>query len=113
MNEVEKLILKALQKELNCFDPKGDYAQWVMALAVRPEEESKYFARVLLKTSTSPYVDGTDIRVDVDLSGAFATLREEDLEAGPIYHGGPEKEGLLWLEELGKTCYLQQTNPFG
>lgn len=112
MTEVEKLILKALQTELE-YHELGGYSQWVLGISVQEAEDAQWshLARTLVNTSDSPYIDGTDILINVDLNAGTAKLNTDDLEAGPIFHGGTETDGLRWLKELAKPCYLQQQNP--
>ena len=123
MNRNEKilhLIIQALKEELEYYSTEEDYSQWIMAAVLKKKlitktmEKGKeiYVVRTVLKTSESPYVDGADIQVIVDLVKQEAFVEEESLEEGPIFHGGGEEDSLRWLENIGKIQYLQKENPF-
>lgn len=99
----KRLILEALKKELEQEVRETGDSQWLMAVAValfqpteRPVslegEQPTHTARVILKTKSSPFVDGTDIPFTVNLDNKTADCsRWADLwaEYEPIFHGCP------------------------
>ncbi len=110
MNAPEELILKQLKQELEFNLPAEDYSQWVMGLSVKPLNKTNCIVRVVVRTSQSPYVDGTDYTISIIEN--TSTTNTDDLEEDPIFHGGTIEDALNWLKEHSEPCYLQLENPF-
>ncbi len=109
MNQAEQLILDYLKQELEFSCDQGSHRQWVMALAVDQHTEECYTARVVVKTNSSPYVDGTDYHLTV--KDEQVIQEADDRDSDPLFHGGPLESSLEWMRELGKPCYLQLMGP--
>jgi len=113
-------IVRALKDELEHYSSEEDYIQWIMALAMKKKiskddlnnNQESYIVRTVLKTSESPFVDGTDLKVVIDLKRKEAILDEDSLEDAPMFHGGGIDDSLRWLEKVGEIEYQQMKNPF-
>lgn len=108
-------IIHALKDELEFADHQED-SQWILAVAIKEGSQDNntdvqtVTARIVVKTSTSSYVDGTDIKIN--LKGGTAELDPTALEDAPIFHGGTVENSLEWIQEIGKPFYIQMDNPF-
>lgn len=112
MEALEKKILEALKKILEYKDLENDYSQWILGLSLKKkwgedkeDKKESYIARVVVKTSESPYVDGMDIEVDV--VGGDVEVVQECFENTPELQGGTVQSSLDWILELEKACYIQ------
>lgn len=116
MSKIKDRIVLILRQELEHQEEDSDYSQWVMGVSIRenqsidnPVEKPMYLARVVVKTSESPYVDGMDISfmmVDGDI-----VIDPIYYENTPEYQGGTEEDALSWLG-VEDIYYHQISNPF-
>lgn len=103
------LVIKALRDELEYVDQHGD-SQWVMAVSMKKIDNQTYLSRVVVKTSHSPYVDGTEIKVSI-IDGKV----EVDLsfiDETPIIQGAELDASIRWIEGLNSFCFIQGNDPF-
>lgn len=102
-------ILKAIKDELE-FDDDCGYSQWIMAVSIKEIDNNTYLTRVVIKTNYSPYVDGTDITVNITDGKAEVDL--SFIGEAPIFHGGEIADSMRWIENINNFCYIQSDNPF-
>lgn len=92
MKKIKISILETLKKELEHLEPNSNYSQWILGVSIRKERGAErdvgkpgYTARVVVKTSSSPYVDGMDISF---------TVPQDDVVIDPDYfENTPELQG--------------------
>ena len=104
-------LIKSLRKE---FEHAEEYqgkveSQWLMGVSLKQRTSAEYLARVTVKTSESPYIDGMDIKV-LFVDGKLH-LEEDYFENTPELLGSPEDDAINWLKQLGNLIYLQLENP--
>ena len=102
-------IIRALKEELEYVDQHGDH-QWVMAVAIKQRADNEYLARTVIKTNHGPYVDGTDIIVNIKEDGK-AELDLGFTEEEPGFHGGEIQDSIRWLEEIAHYTFFQGEDP--
>ncbi len=107
--DIKEAIIKSLKDELEYQDSYGD-SQWIMAVSIKKITDNTYLARTIIKTNSSTYVDGTDIKVNITNGKAEVDL--SFIEDAPIFHGGEIADSIRWLEGLGRFTYIQPDNPF-
>ncbi|EFM09532.1 hypothetical protein PaecuDRAFT_3579 [Paenibacillus curdlanolyticus YK9] len=133
MNFLENRVLPLLHEQFSHNGLEESYQQnvWVMAASVAPYLLSPYphdvsnrspipthTLRVVLRTTdefgTNPYVDGTEIYLNVDEETNTAGLVWVDLweEGSPIFHGGTIVDALKWVRGLNEPFYIQLEDPF-
>lgn len=77
-----------------------------------------HIVRVVLGTSspagTSPYVDGTDVYMVVDLEYQTADFIWEEvwIEGTPKFHGGTIQHAMAWVRQMMEPLYIQYNDPF-
>ena len=107
-------IVKLLRAELEYVEGSHKdgtyYSQWVMAVSIKEVSKASYLARTVIKTNQSPYVDGTDITVNI-IDGQ-AELDLSFAEEEPIFHGGEIVASIRWIENVNNFCYIQPEDPF-
>ncbi|WFA09517.1 hypothetical protein [Tissierella sp. Yu-01] len=117
MAKIEKAIIKILKEELEFTNKGTNYSQWVLGVNINKISAKDkvtgnpiYIARVVVKTSDSPYVDGMDI---------VFMAPEEDIiieakyyEKTPEFQGGTVEDSIEWLMKMNGIYYLQLDNPF-
>jgi hypothetical protein len=115
-NKIGEEIVSILKQELEYRDDYS-YAQWLMGVSIKksePEmgvlERPEYIARTVVKTSTSPYVDGMDIRFTVTDNGV--EIDPLFYENTPEFQGGEERDAINWMHELEEIFYIQSANPY-
>lgn len=108
-------IVKVLREELEYVEGNHEdgtyYSQWVMAVAIKEVSKTSYLARIVIKTSGSPYVDGTDITINIMEDGQ-AELDLSFAEKEPIFHGGEGADSIRWIENINNFSYMQPEDPF-
>ena len=116
LNKIEKNLkddlVKLLREEFEQkqeYDGKWEY-QWVMGIGLRKLTSDEYLARVTVKTSESPYIDGMDIKVYV-VDGQVK-LEDAYYENSPDLMGSPQEDAVAWMEKLDQVIYLQLENPW-
>lgn len=114
---MKEAILDILKEELEFTNEDINYSQQVLGVSIRKERGKDrvigkpiYTARVVVKTSESPYVDGMDI---IFMSPEDEVIIEANYyENTPEYQGGSVVDSLNWLRILEDIYYLQLENPF-
>lgn len=77
-----------------------------------------FIARVVLgmssKVGASPYVDGTDVYLVVDVEKQQADFIWKDawVEGPPKFHGGTVPDALKWVRQMVEPLYHQYEDPF-
>lgn len=77
-----------------------------------------HIVRVVLGMSspsgTSPYVDGTDVYLNVDEDKQTADFIWEEVwaEGPPKFHGGTTPDALKWVKQMTEPFYIQREDPF-
>lgn len=117
MKKIESAIIETLKQELENIDSISNYSQWILGVSIRKEGTEgrvvgnpKYTARVVIKTSQSPFVDGMDIGFTVP--GEDVLIDSDYFENTPEFQGGTVGDSLRWLKELEEIYYLQLDNPY-
>jgi len=117
MQKIEDAIVEILKQELEYTESNINYSQWVLGVSIKKDRSKDrtigsptYIARVAVKTSESPYVDGMDV---------LFTMPEDDViiqanyyENTPEFQGGTVESSLIWLKVLEEIYYLQLNNPY-
>lgn len=117
MQKIEDAIVEILKEELEYTESNINYSQWVLGVSIKKDRSKDrvigspvYIARVAVKTSESPYVDGMDV---------LFTMPEDDViiqanyyENTPEFQGGTVESSLIWLKVLEEIHYLQLNNPY-
>ena len=108
-------IVKVLREELEYVEGNHEdgtyYSQWVMAVSIKEVSKASYLARTVIKTSDSPYVDGTDITINIIEDGQ-AEIDLSFVEEEPILHGSEIATSIRFLEDINNFCYMQPEDPF-
>lgn len=77
-----------------------------------------YIVRVVLGMNslagTSPYVDGTDVYLLIDVEKQTADFIWEEVweEGSPKFHGGTVGDAISWVKQMTEPIYLQYSDPF-
>lgn len=110
--------VELIQLLRNEFEHSEEYkgkveSQWLMGVSLTRvssrETSAEYLVRVTVKTSSSPYIDGMDIKIFLEDNKLH--LEEDYFENTPELLGSPEEDAINWLKRLGKLIYLQLENP--
>lgn len=116
MRKIKDMIVEVLKEELEHHDADTNYSQWVLGVSIKKERTNDsivgnpmYLARVVVKTSDSPYVDGMDITFMVPEDDVI--IEAKYFENTPEFQGGTEEDSLRWIG-LDEIYYLQLDNPF-
>lgn len=117
MKKVQDSIVEILRQELEYTDSNSNYSQWVLGVSIRKDRSKNrtigsptYIARVVVKTSDSPYVDGIDILFTAPEDDVI--IEDNYYENTPEFQGGMVEDSLRWVKELEEVYYLQLENPF-
>ena len=110
MNEHHKIILNTL-KEAFQYQEDG-YAQWLAAVSLKemPVASHAYQLRILILTSSSPYLDGTDLVVTI--GHQKAQIDPDVFQGTPILQGSPMIDALNWIRPYGPLIHWQADSPF-
>lgn len=116
MTKIKDSIVEILKQELEHQEEDSNYSQWVMGVSIIEDratnniaEKPIYIARVIVKTSESPYVDGMDISFMIPKEDVI--IEANYYENTPEFQGGTEEDSLKWLG-IEDIYYLQLDNPF-
>lgn len=105
--------LKILNTLKNTFQYESDgYSQWIAAVSLKENStvNQLYQLRIIILTSSSPYLDGTDLVVTV---GDDAAILEEDVFGEtPLLQGSPMIDALNWIRSYGPLINWQSDSPF-
>ncbi|MFD2368885.1 hypothetical protein ACFSO0_02545 [Brevibacillus sp. GCM10020057] len=77
-----------------------------------------HIVRVVLGMSspagTSPYVDGTDVYLVVDIKKQTANFIWEEVWAveAPKFHGGTIPHAMAWVRQMTEPLFIQYDDPF-
>lgn len=116
MSKIKDSIVKILRQEMEHQEDDTDYSQWVMGVSIKEVKGNDslvdkpiYLARVVVKTSESPYVDGMDISFMMQNDDVI--IEANWYANTPEYQGGSEEDSIKWLG-IEDIYYLQLDNPF-
>ena len=110
--------VELIQLLRNEFEHSEEYkgkveSQWLMGVSLTRvssrETSAEYLVRVTVKTSSSPYIDGMDIKIFLEDNKLH--LEEDYFENTPELLGSPEEDAVKWHRKLGELIYLQLENP--
>lgn len=93
---------------------EGNYSQWIFGLSIKKvtklNQDPIWIARVAVKTSESPYIDGMDINFMIVNAGII--IEASYYENTPDFQGGSDEDCIQWLKGHGTIFYLQRANPY-
>ena len=110
MNEHHEMIIARLQEAFQY--QEDDYAQWLAAVSLKGNAVTnhRYKLRILILTSNSPYLDGTDLVVTLNSHGV--AINEEVFQRTPELQGSPIMDALNWIRSYGPLIHWQAELPF-
>lgn len=110
MSEHHEMIIARLKKAFE-YQENG-YAQWLAAISMQEGSVFglKYHLRILLLTSSSPFLDGTDLEVSFSSHGVV--INEDVFLETPLLQGSSMMDALNWLRSYGPLIHWQAESPF-
>lgn len=110
MNQHHELILNTLKEAFQL--QRHGYSQCLAAVSNRNEDatDHRYQLRILLLTSSSPYLDGTDLVVTMNNDEAI--LNPVVFLGTPLLQGSPVMDAFNWIRSYGPLIHWQFFSPF-